>query len=63
MFDGMFNNEGTASSGGSGGMICMVDVIVGQSELAFVREVRLCDEYDVDVTQVKECFQFLSVLV
>jgi hypothetical protein len=63
MFDGMFNNNGTASSGGSDGMICMVDVIVGQSEIAFVREVRLCDEHDVDVAQVKECFQFLSVLV
>jgi hypothetical protein len=63
VFDGAFNDDGASASSSPIWMIGMVDSIVGDSKIAFVRKVRLGDEHDVYVGQRKNCFQFFGVVV
>jgi hypothetical protein len=49
MFDGAFN-DGSSASSSSNWMVGVIDCIVGESRIAFVREVRLRDEHDVYVS-------------
>jgi hypothetical protein len=58
VFDGAFNDDGASASSSSIWMIGMVDSIVGDSKIAFVRKVSLGNEHDVYVAQRKECFRF-----
>jgi calcineurin-like phosphoesterase len=62
VFDGAFNDGASASSSPIG-MIGMVDSIVGDSKMAFVRKVSLKNEHDVHVAQRKEGFKFFCVLM
>jgi hypothetical protein len=50
MFDGAFNDAGASTSSSPSWMVGVIDSIVGESEIAFVREVRLRDEQDVYVS-------------
>jgi hypothetical protein len=43
-------------------MVGVIDCIVEESEIAFVRELRLRDEHDVYVSQRKKCFQFCVLM-
>jgi hypothetical protein len=63
MFDGAFNNDGASASSSPSWMVGLLDCIVGESKIAFVRKVRLGDEHDVYVAQRKKCFQLLCVLI
>jgi hypothetical protein len=63
MFDGAFNDDGISASSSPIWMIGMVDSIVGDSKMAFDREMLLGDEHDVYVVQRKKCVQLFCVLV
>jgi hypothetical protein len=63
VFDGTFNDDGASASSSPSWMDGMVDSIVGNSKMAFVRKVRLGDEHDVYDVQRKKCFQFFCVVV
>jgi hypothetical protein len=63
MFDGAFNDDGASVSSSPSLMVGVMDCIVGDSNMAFVRKVRLGDEHDVYVVQRKERFQFFCVLI
>jgi hypothetical protein len=47
IFDGAFNNDGASTSSSPSWMVGVIDCIVGESKIAFVREVCLRDEHDV----------------
>jgi hypothetical protein len=47
MFDGAFNDDGVSTSSSPSWMVGVIYCIVGESKIAFVREVRLRDEHDV----------------
>jgi hypothetical protein len=62
MFDGTFNDDGASASSSPSWLVEVIDCIVGESEVAFVREVRLRDEHDVYVSYGKKFSQFFCVL-
>jgi hypothetical protein len=62
VFDGAFNDDGASASSIPIWMIGMVDSIVGDSKIAFVRKVSLRNEHDVCVTQRKEGFQICMLM-
>jgi hypothetical protein len=51
VFDGAFNDDGASASSSPILMIGMLDSIVGDSKIAFVRKVSLGNEHDVYVAQ------------
>jgi hypothetical protein len=59
----MVNDDGTSASSSPSWMVGVVDSIVGDLKMAFVRKVRLGDEHDVYVVQRKTCFQFFYMVV
>jgi hypothetical protein len=63
VFDGAFNDDGSSASSSPSWMVGVVDSIVGDSKMAFVRKVLLGDEHDVYVVQRKKCFQFFCLVV
>jgi hypothetical protein len=63
MFEGAFNNDGASASSSPSWMVGVLDCIVGESKIAFVRKVRLGDEHDVYVAERKKCFQLLCMLI
>jgi hypothetical protein len=63
VFDGAFNDDGASASSSPIWMIGMVDSIVGDSKMAFIRKVCLGDEHDVYFAQRKKYFQFFCVVV
>jgi hypothetical protein len=63
VFDGAFNDDGASTSSSPFWMIGVVDSIVGDSKMAFVRKVSLGNEHGVYVAQRKEGFQFFFVLM
>jgi hypothetical protein len=50
MFDAAFNDDGATAYSSPSWMVAVIDCRVGESEIAFVREVRLRDEHDVYVS-------------
>jgi hypothetical protein len=63
VFDGAFNDDGASAPSSPIWMIGMVDSIVGDSKMAFVRKASLGNEHDVYVAQRKEGFQFFCMLM
>jgi hypothetical protein len=63
VFDETFNEDSASASSSPSWMVGVVDSIVGDSKMAFVRKVRLGDEHDVCVAQRNKCFQFFCVLL
>jgi hypothetical protein len=63
VIDGAFNDDGASAPSSPIWMIGMVDSIVEDSKMAFVRKVSLGNGHDVYVAQRKESFQFFCVLM
>jgi hypothetical protein len=63
VFDGAFNDDGASASSSTIWMIGMVDSIVGNSKIAFVRKVSLGNEHDIYVAYRNKCFQLFCVLM
>jgi hypothetical protein len=63
VFDGAFNDDGASTSSSPIWMIGMVDRIVGDLKIAFVRKVSLGNEHDVYVSRRKKCVQLFCVLM
>jgi hypothetical protein len=63
VFDGAFNDDGASALSSPIWMIGMVDSIVGDSKIAFVRKVSLGNGHYVYVAYRKKCFQLFCVLM
>jgi hypothetical protein len=63
VFDGAFNDDGASTSSSPIWMIGIVDSIVGDSKIAFIRKVSLGNEHDVYVAHRKKRFQLFCVLM
>jgi hypothetical protein len=62
MVDGVFYDDGSAASGGSCGVVGMVNCIMGNSQIALVREVGFGYESDVNVATGKKCLQLVHMM-
>jgi hypothetical protein len=62
MFDDGFDNDGGASSSGSGRVISVVDFIVGNAQIAFQGAVGFRKEHNVNVATGKKGLQLECML-
>jgi hypothetical protein len=63
VFDGAFNDDGSSASSSPIDMVGVVDSMVGDSKMAFVRKVSLENEHDVYVAERKEGFLLFCVFM